>query len=110
MIFVVVAQRKHNKNSLNKEKLNISRVIPYFIFFFAFAAVLNSNGYIPKEITPYLKPTSKFLMGMSLAAIGLKTDLKKMFSAGYKPLLLGLIVSTVVVVVSILVQYLIAIV
>jgi len=110
LIFVVIAQRQRSKNSLSNEKFNIARMIPYFIFFFAFAAVLNSNGYIPKELIPYLKPTSKFLMGISLAAIGLKTDIKKMFSAGYKPLLLGFIVSTVVVVVSILVQYLIAIV
>ncbi len=45
-------------------------------------------------------------MAMALAAIGLKTDLKKMSQSGIQPMILGFIVSLIVVVVSIMVQML----
>ncbi len=44
-------------------------------------------------------------MTMALGAIGLNTDLKKLTAAGWAPMLLGFIVSAIVVVVSLVVQY-----
>ena len=39
-----------------------------------------------------LKDAGKFLIVLALSAIGLKTDLKKLASAGIRPLILGLAV------------------
>ncbi len=44
-------------------------------------------------------------MTMALGAIGLSTDMEKLTQAGWAPMFLGFIVSAIVVVVSLAVQY-----
>lgn len=99
------AKRKTNPSTV-KTTYSIRNVFPYFIILFVIAAVINTFGLIPSTLIPYISTISKFLMAMALAAIGLKTDLKKMFSAGFSPMILGFLVSLIVVVVSISVQFL----
>ncbi len=98
-----------NKESI-KKKLHLVQIIPWFILGFLALAGLNSLGIIPEFISSNLKELSKFLMVMSLAAIGLKTDFRHMKKAGSKPMLHGFIISALVVIVSIMVQYMIGIV
>ncbi len=88
-----------------KKKTNIMSIAPWFILGFLALAGINSLGFIPVEISSIMKETSKFLMVMALAAIGLNTDLKHMQKAGVKPMLHGFIISLLVVVVAIGVQY-----
>ncbi len=88
-----------------QKKLNMMGVIPWFILGFLALAGINSYGFIPVEVSEVLKEISKFLMVMSLAAIGLKTDIKHMRKAGIKPMLHGFIISALVVIVAISVQY-----
>jgi uncharacterized membrane protein YadS len=45
----------------------------------------------------------------ALAAIGLKTDLRELHRAGFNPMLHGLLISTLVVVVALAVQYLLGV-
>ena len=53
----------------------------------------------------FLKDASKFLMVAALAAIGLNTDFKALCRSGAKPMLHGFIVSLLVVLVAIAVEY-----
>ena len=53
---------------------------------------------MPKEL-------SKFLMVAALAAIGLNTSFKEMKKSGVAPMLHGFIISALVVVVAITVEY-----
>ncbi len=102
-------KKKELKNSSldsqSKTKVNLTEVIPWFILGFLIMALINSAGFIPVEVSIFLKDLSKFLMVMSLAAIGLKTDLKHMKKSGFKPMLHGFIISVLVVIVSITVQF-----
>ncbi len=98
-----------NATSETKQKINMMAVIPWFILGFLGFAGLNSMGIIPTELSAALKEISKFLMVMSLAAIGLKTDIKNMKQAGLKPMLHGFIISALVVIVAISVQFAIGI-
>ncbi len=107
IIFAFVAahvKRKNNETPSNK-KLNLFSVVPWFILGFLALAGLNSLGVIDPEVSYYLKELGKFLMIMALAAIGLSTNLKQMKSAGMAPMLHGFIISLLVVVVAIGVQY-----
>lgn len=104
IIFSVISARLNRKNS--KEKVSIKKLFPWFILWFIFASVLNTLGFVAPEVQSLFKSISKFSMIMALGAIGLKTDLKKMLNSGVEPMILGFIVSTVVVVVSLGVQYL----
>ncbi len=102
-------KKKEHANSAQKgtehAKLNMMSVIPWFILGFLALAALNSFGVIPLQISSVFKESSKFLMVMALAAIGLKTDLKHMQKAGIRPMLHGFIISALVVIVSIAVQF-----
>jgi uncharacterized integral membrane protein (TIGR00698 family) len=80
-------------------------MVPWFILWFLIFAAINSLGLIPMQMGAGLKATSRFLMTMALGAIGLSTDMRKLKIAGFRPMLLGLVISTIVVIVSLVVQY-----
>lgn len=66
---------------------------------------LTSLGLIPANAASMLKEASKFLMVAALAAIGLNTDFRALCRSGAKPMLHGFIVSLLVVLVAIAVEY-----
>lgn len=88
-----------------KSKINIKSLIPWFIVVFVALAVVNSTGVIPANVSSVAKTVSKFLMVSALAAIGLNTDVREMKKAGINPMLHGFIISALVVVVAIAVEY-----
>ncbi len=63
--------------------------IPYFIFLFILAIVLNSYFPIPTVITEGITTISKSLLVLTLFLIGAGLSLKKIKSAGWKPMILG---------------------
>lgn len=83
----------------------LRNVFPFFILGFLVLALLNSIGAIPISWAGALKQLSKFLFVIALAAIGLKTNFSQLKKAGYKPMLHGFIISTLVIIVAILVEY-----
>ncbi len=86
-------------------KINFISLFPWFIVGFVGLAIINSFGIIPVGISAASKEISKFLMVCALAAIGLNTNIKDMKSAGIKPMLHGFIISALVVIVAIGVQW-----
>ena len=84
---------------------HLRSITPWFIFWFVAFAALNSLGFIPEAVGQVFKVTSRFFMTMALGAIGLSTDMDKLAQAGWAPMFLGFIVSAIVVVVSLAVQY-----
>lgn len=90
-------------------KVNIKSVFPWFILGFFAMSVLASLGVIPASAASIFKKISKFLMIASLGAIGLNTDFKSLCRSGAKPMLHGFIVSALVVIVAIAVEYAIGI-
>ncbi len=89
-----------------KAKVSLKKLFPWFILGFLAMSVLKSVGFIPDALSDLLKDVSKFLMVAALAAIGLGTSFKEMRKAGAKPMLHGFIISALVVVVAIGVEYL----
>lgn len=88
-----------------KTKFSLVKIIPWFILGFVALAVVNSFGVIPAEASSVMKDISKFLMVSALAAIGLNTSFKDMKKSGIAPMLHGFIISALVVVVAIAVEY-----
>lgn len=84
---------------------HLRSITPWFILWFVAFAALNSVGLIPAGLGQLFKITSRFFMTMALGAIGLSTDMEKLTQAGWAPMFLGFIVSAIVVVVSLAVQY-----
>ena len=84
-------------------------MFPWFILGFLAMSGLTSLGLIPEALASALKSVSKFLMVAALAAIGLNTDFKTLCKSGAKPMLHGFIISLLVVLVAIGVEYLIGV-
>ena len=101
--------KKKEQTGDAKVKVNIKKIIPWFILGFLAMSVLTSLGLIPSTVASVLKSISKFLMVAALAAIGLNTDFKTLCKSGAKPMLHGFIVSLLVVVVAIGVEYMLGV-
>ena len=89
-------KRKELQTAGGGKKVNILKVIPWFIGGFLVLAILNSVGCIPAAVSGVLKSTSKFLMVTALAAIGLGTSITDFKKAGLAPMLYGITIDTLV--------------
>ncbi|QSX07269.1 YeiH family putative sulfate export transporter [Sedimentibacter sp. zth1] len=112
LIFSIINARLKKKEALasgsNKNtdvKVNFVSVFPWFILGFIVLAIVNSFGVIPTVISSTAKELSKFLMIAALAAIGLNTSFKEMRKSGVAPMFHGFIISALVVIVAITVEY-----
>ena len=90
-------------------KVNMKSVFPWFILGFLAMSILCSVGVIPASLAATLKSISKFLMVAALAAIGLNTSFADLCKSGAKPMLHGFIISLLVVLVAIGVEYMLGI-
>ncbi|OAD90426.1 hypothetical protein A7A78_05775 [Aequorivita soesokkakensis] len=77
--------------------------VPYFIFLFILAIVLNSYLAIPDELTNGITRVSKSLLVLTLFLIGAGLSMKKIKSAGWKPMILGVSLWIFISIASILV-------
>ena len=90
------AKRKELGATSGGKKVNIMKVIPWFICGFLALAIMNSIGFIPVEVSGVMKTASKFLMVTALAAIGLGTSITDFKKAGFAPMLYGITIDTLV--------------
>jgi len=106
LIFSFLSERLEAKSEGVKERrtINFKKIFPYFIVLFLVVVAFRSTGIIPGNIVTALSKTSKFCMIMALSAIGLRTSYGDIKNIGPKPMFLGLIVDTLVVIVSLGVQ------
>nr|HML30414.1 putative sulfate exporter family transporter [Hyphomicrobium sp.] len=63
--------------------------MPWFLVGFIGLVILNSSVEIPSDVKNIIVPVTTFLLSVSLAAMGLETDIMKLKAKGLKPLLLG---------------------
>lgn len=107
LVFSLINIRLKRRESIKTEnkKINIWGIFPWFILGFLGLAAINSLGFIPQNVSEIAKTVSKFLMVAALGAIGLNTKVKDMKKAGINPMIHGFIISALVVVVAIGVEY-----
>ncbi len=117
LIFSLINAHLKRKESLangetlgEEHKLKLTALVPWFILAFIIMAIINSIGLIPAAVAATFKSLSKFLMVAALAAIGMNTDFNEMRKSGISPMIHGFIISALVVIVAILVEYAIGIV
>lgn len=104
LIFSIINSKTKN-NGEGAKKVDIKSIFPWFILIFLAVVGINSTGIISAEVGSSIAKISKFLMVMSLSAIGLGTNFKEMSKSGFLPMVHGFIISLLVVIVSFSVQY-----
>ena len=98
-------KRKTVEHTDARLQVNVGSIFPWFIVGFLAMAALSSLGLIPTTVAAFLKTASKFLMIAALAAIGLNTSFKDMRKVGIAPMLHGFIISALVVLVALGVEW-----
>ena len=99
LVFAYIGARvkkKEMKATNDGQKVNMVKIIPWFIGGFLLLAVLNSAGVIPADVSGVMKSASKYLMVTSLSAIGLGTSLTDFKKAGLRPMFYGFTIDTLV--------------
>jgi len=96
--------KKNIGSKIEKQKVDIKKIFPWFIMMFLVMVGIKSTGIISDVASVKISSISKFFMIMSLGAIGLKTNFKEVSKSGFLPMLHGFIISALVVVVSFVVQ------
>ncbi|MDD4688812.1 MAG: putative sulfate exporter family transporter [Eubacteriales bacterium] len=97
------AKRKEMQQQSGGKKVNITKIIPWFILGFLAMALLNTAGYIHLGISSTIKVASKFLMVTALAAIGLGTSFHDFKKAGLSPMFYGITIDTLVTLTALIV-------
>lgn len=108
LVFAFIGTRikqKELKKSGGGKKVNILKIIPWFIGGFLLLAIFNSVGWIPEALGATMKTTSKFLMVTALAAIGLNTSITDFKKAGLRPMFYGITIDTLVTLTALLVIF-----
>jgi len=107
LVFAYIGTRIKKKEMENAsgKKVNVLKIIPWFIVGFLGLAILNSVGFIPQEASGVMKTVSKFLMVTALGAIGLSTSLLDFKKAGLKPMFYGITIDTLVTLTALLVIF-----
>jgi len=98
LVFAYIGTRVKQKQmqATGGQKVNLVKIIPWFIGGFLLLAILNSVGCIPTAVSGIMKSTSKFLMVTALAAIGLNTSITDFKKAGLAPMFYGVTIDTLV--------------
>ncbi len=63
-------------------------ILPLFVLGFLGVAVANSLGLIPEKLLPFLSGLSQWALLVSIAAVGMKTSLKKVLDVGSQAIVL----------------------
>ncbi len=106
LIYSIIQVRSTRSATAHEQHIPFSlrAVFPWFILAFLGVVLLQSVGAFNEELTQIIASIGKFCMVMALGAIGLRTDARQLLRSGLRPMMLGLIVSTAVVVVSYVIQ------
>lgn len=89
----------------SQKRGNWRKIIPWFILWFLFAAVLNTAGAIPPQVHPLLTRAAIFMIVVALSAVGLSADAKGFRAAGFRPLALGGILWILIAISSLLIAH-----
>ena len=92
----VRVKKKEMQAAGDGKKVDMMKIIPWFIGGFLLLAIINSVGLIPAGVSGLMKSVSKFLMVTALAAIGLNTSLLDFKKAGLAPMFYGVTIDTLV--------------
>ncbi len=99
LVFAYIGTRMKQKElqtANNGKKVNIFKIVPWFIGGFLVLAIVNSVGLIPLKVSAVMKTVSKFLMVTALASIGLGTSIADFKKVGLSPMFYGVTIDTLV--------------
>ena len=87
IVFAGVLARIHEGGAVGAER---PPLLPWFAVAFAVLMLVNSGGWLPQAVTQVGNDLSRWCLVAAIAAIGMKTRLAELATAGWKPVALML--------------------
>lgn len=84
--------------------VRVLRLVPWFLIGFLVVVVLRTTGVLPASAAPGFSTAATFLITVALAAVGVSTDFAALRRAGFRPMLLGIVLWVLVAATSLGVQ------
>jgi uncharacterized integral membrane protein (TIGR00698 family) len=84
IVFAVALSRKREGEAAGPRP----PLLPWFAVGFAILVAINSTGWVPKAVVDFGSDVSRWCLVMSIAAIGMKTQLRELVTVGFKPVAL----------------------
>lgn len=98
-----------SKQDREGKQVKLSKIVPWFIFYFLLASLVTSFGWFPSSWIPFCKWLSQYLMAMALVGIGSQVSIQAFRKQGVAPLLIGLVAWLAVSISSLLLQHILGI-
>lgn len=89
-----------NKSQNSENNQGFSFSIPYYLWLFIAITIVFSFIPLPENVLDYIKEAGKFLLTVSMAAIGLKVSFSSLFQSGKKAIGFGVVIFLVQLVLS----------
>ncbi len=64
--------------------------LPLFVIGFCACVAINSSGVVPPDVLAFAEDVSRWCLVTAIAALGIKTSLKELFTIGYQPVVMVL--------------------
>ncbi len=71
--------------------VRVFRLVPWFLIGFLVVVLLRTVGVLPAAAAPGFASVATFLITVALAAIGVSTDFGALRRAGFRPMVLGIV-------------------
>lgn len=84
-------QRAAAPGSAPAPGFRVFRLVPWFLVGFLVVVVFRTVGVLPADAAPGFAAVASFLITVALAAIGCSTDFGALRRAGFRPMLLGIV-------------------
>ncbi|WP_410049190.1 YeiH family protein [Staphylococcus felis] len=95
--------KRHHYQTHSSNKISIWNIMPQFIIGFMLASLISTIFNFSTDIIALFKTIAMFLITMALAGVGLSVKIQHFKSAGFKPLLLGLITWCILILTSLMI-------
>lgn len=108
LVLAFFRTRKAKKAEGSAAKVSLKSIFPMFILYFILASVITTAAVyfgVSADIFSPIKELSKFFIVLSMAAIGLNTNIVKLIKTGGKPILMGFCCWVGITAVSLLMQH-----
>lgn len=105
-VILLIALSVRARSTADKQEKQVSApLIPFFLVVFMALIVINSFGVVPESVSEQMSDISKWCLVISIAALGVKTSFEKLFSLGWKPIILLLMNASFIAIYMLVIIY-----
>ena len=105
IVLYYAAKRIYAARATSRQRVDVAKVMPWFILWFLAAVTVNTLGWIPSDAHPLVSVLAFFTIIIALSGVGLGANSQAMRKAGPRPLALGFLLWVLIAVSSLVIAH-----